>query len=283
MSARPIARPLFVLVLSSVLLIGCTQPSRQQAIERPDARVLALLELVLPTPLLLVGEQHDAPEHQALQADLVSALAERALLAALVLEMATEGLSTAGLPRTASEAQVRQALQWEAASSTWPWPVYAPVAMRAVRAGVPVMGGNLPRNAMGEAMKNSGLDQLLSPQMLAEQQHNIQQGHCGLLPERQLAPMARVQIARDQTLARTASQALQPGRTVLLVAGNQHVRRDLGVPQHLAPEVNFRVISAQVDAEETAVFPPDRADQVWVSPARPPHDYCAEFREQMGR
>ena len=93
--------------------------------------------------MLLLGEQHDAPEHQQLHQRFVQRLAEQGRLAALALEMAEQGVSTAGLPRDAPEAAVRSALRWD--EQGWPWPAYGPAVMAAIGAGVPVVGANLPR------------------------------------------------------------------------------------------------------------------------------------------
>lgn len=273
--------------LSATLLAGCGAAQPLHAATPPDSapanpgRTAAeLLAWLLPTPLLLVGEQHDAPEHQALQRELVHQLAASARLAALVLEMADQGVRTTGLPTDASEGQVRQALRWTNNGGGWPWPVYGPLVMAAVRAGVPVLGGNLPRGQMRAAMGDNALDQLLKPAALAQQQQDIREGHCGLLPEGQIAPMTRIQIARDRAMAETAVAASHAGQTVLLVAGNGHVRRDLGVPQHLPAGLGHRVVMAQAGP---APAPGDQADTVWPTPPRPPTDHCAEITKQMGR
>ncbi|MDB5945434.1 MAG: hypothetical protein JWQ33_460, partial [Ramlibacter sp.] len=63
-----------------------------------------------PADVLLLGEQHDAPGHQETHRRVVQALAARGRLAALALEMAERGVSTADLPPDASEATVRAAL-----------------------------------------------------------------------------------------------------------------------------------------------------------------------------
>lgn len=235
------------------------------------------------TPLLLLGEQHDAPEHQALQRATVQTLSQRGQLAALVLEMAEQGLQTTGLPRHASETEVRQALQWtDETRSGWPWAVYGPVVMAAVAAGVPVLGGNLPRAQMRGAMADSTLDLRLPPDALAQQRTQIREGHCQLLPEGQIAPMTRIQIARDRSLATVAVSALAPDKTVLLVAGNGHVRRDLGVPRHLPAGLPHHVVMAQAGSNATSP-PGHQADTVWNTPPRPPTDHCAALKQQMGR
>lgn len=245
---------------------------------RPPSTVPALLDRVMPTPLLMLGEQHDATEHQALQRDVVEALARRGQLAALVMEMVERGRSTQGLPSDADEARVREALGW-AEQSGWAWPVYGPVVMAAVRSGVPVIGGNLPRAQMRTAMGNTTLDGTVSDGVLQRQRDGIRDSHCGLLPESQIAPMTRIQLARDQTMAQAAVQAAIPGKTVVLVAGNGHVRRDLGVPLHLPPGVDHKVVMAQ--AGVAAAGAPPSADAVWTTAALAPRDHCAELKQQM--
>lgn len=263
------------------LLAGCAM-GPAPASESAQIAARELQQHLLPTPLLLLGEQHDAPEHQALQAALVLQLSTTHTLGALVIEMAEAGDSTAALSPSANEAATRQALRWDANRQAWPWAAYGPVIMAAVRAGVPVIGGNPPAAGMRAAMAASTLDSALPPSALAAQQHQIREGHCGLLPESQIAPMTRIQIARDQSLARTALSALQPGKTVLLVAGNQHVRRDLGVPAYLPagqPYRNVIALPAHLSPAESA----GQADRVWISPPLAPRDHCAEFRQQMQR
>ena len=244
-----------------------------------------MLERTMPTPLLLLGEQHDAPDHQRLQRELVRQMASRGELGAVVLEMAPRGRSTRGLKPDATESEVQAALDWAQANGGWPWLVYGPVVMAAVRAGVPVVGGNLPRSEMAAAMSNVDLDQLLGRDALMEQQANIRKGHCDLLPESQIAPMTRIQIARDQAMAQTAVQALQRAQTVLLVAGNEHVRRDLGIPRFLPLHQAYKVVQsrAQPNTLEDPVATTSHADLLWTSPPQPPRDYCADMKRQMSR
>jgi len=275
-------RPLLPAAALSLALLGaagCATPAPL------GAAAQARLATLLPADALLLGEQHDAPAHQQLQRQAVQWLAARGALAALALEMAEQGRSTAGLPRDASEADVQHALAWRDAG--WPWKTYRPVVMAAVRAGVPVLGANLPAARQREAMRDAALDARLPPAALAEQQQRVRDGHCGLLPESQIGPMTRVQIARDIAMADTVRAARQPGRTVLLVAGNGHVHRALGVPLHLPPDLTTKVLSAQsgqaqaaIDSEVTDTLPAHTsgADLLWPTPPVPPRDYCAELR-----
>ena len=232
------------LLLAAVLLGGCATPASVPQLSGVDA--------------LLLGEQHDAKAHPAWHERWVSTLAQRGQLAALALEMADRGASTVGLPATASEAQVQQALHWDAQG--WSWPRYAPAVMAAVHAGVPVLGANLPRPDQRAAMQDKGLDQLLPGPALKAQQLAVRIGHCELLPETQITPMTRIQIARDRSMAQTIASAVVPGKTVVLLAGSGHVEPDVGVPRHLPADVR----------SEAIVLPKEETGK----------DYCAELRHR---
>ncbi|MFP5467551.1 MAG: ChaN family lipoprotein [Gammaproteobacteria bacterium] len=260
------------LPVTPALLLALALPA---ACAAPDA-----LPDIPDAPLVLLGEQHDADEHQRLARAAVDRLASQGRLAALVIEMAEAGRDTRGLPPRASESQVRERLAWHGAG--WPWERYGPVVMAAVRTGVPVIGGNQPRTQMRAAMQDSALDQKLDAAAMALQRQAIERGHCGLVPASQLPGMVRIQIARDISLADTAMHALQPGQTVLVVAGSGHVRRDLGVPRHLDPALaqRVRVVWMRAGGEPA---PADQADATWATPAVPDKDHCAELRQQMGQ
>ncbi|MBP6578905.1 MAG: ChaN family lipoprotein [Acidovorax sp.] len=240
----------------------------------PSAQWPAQLESALPTDVLLLGEQHDAPDHQRLQRDTVQWLAARGRLAAVVLEMAERGHSTAALARDATEAQVQSALQWNDAA--WPWSAYGPVTMAAVRAGVPVLGGNLPRSAMAAATQETRWDNHLAAPARQQLLDALQDGHCGLLPATRLPAMARVQIARDASMALTAQEAVRPGQTVLLVAGGEHVLRHRGIPTHWPQNIRSKVASAHTEQAQAAIK--TGVDIVVATPPLPPHDACEALR-----
>jgi len=258
------------------LLAGCdTTPTVNPAGVAPGWG--RQMDALLPTDVLLLGEQHDATEHQRLQRDTVQRLAARGQLAAVVMEMAERGHGTAGLPASATPDQVRAALQWNDAA--WPWQAYGPVVMAAVAAGVPVLGGNLPRSAMRAAMQETQWDAHLPAAALQRQYTALREGHCGLLPESQIAPMARIQIARDASMAQTAQGALQRGKTVVLIAGAGHVHRSMGVPTHWPASVRAQVVVARAGAAAPVPAPGD-ADAVLDTAAAPARDACAELRQQ---
>ncbi len=304
-----------------------------EAATGPVANVAARVQSLLPLDALLLGEQHDAPDHQRIHREVIEALAARGQLAAVVIEMAMQGNSTASLANppsqggqggqgstggsinssspdgsSATETAVRAALKWD--EKAWPWAAYAPAIMAAVRAGVPVLGSNMPRSQMGAAMQQPDLDQRLSGPALKAQQQLIRAGHCNLLPESQISPMTRIQIARDVAMANAVVQAHEnakpvnptlsnaapsntappntalataaaAAKTVVLLAGSGHVDRTLGVPQHLPPSLKVKSVlmvagSASDAADRAADF-----DVVWSAAAVPPQDYCAGLKEKI--
>lgn len=260
------------LLLALLLLPGCAAlPSAPPPL---DAAWQAQLERWPAVDALLLGEQHDAAAHQRWQQGTVRWLAEHGRLAALVVEMADAGQGTDGLPPDAGAAQVRAALRWN--EDAWPWQRYAPVVMAAVAAGVPVRGGNLPRSRMRAAMQDAALDAHLPPAALALQREAIAEGHCGLLPQDRLMPMVRVQLARDASMAQAVLDARQSGRTVLLVAGFGHVRRDLGVPTWLPAWFTSKTAIAQAGKASSAIE--SEANYIHATPALAPQDYCAPLR-----
>lgn len=240
-----------------------------------DASRAERLQELLPADIILLGEQHDAADHQQVHRIVVAALAAKNSLAALALEMASQGQSTVALASNASEDAVRQALQWNNAG--WPWSAYGPAVMAAVRAGVPVIGANLPPAQLRQAMARTELDAVLAAPALKAQQQNIRTGHCDLLPESQIAPMTRVQIARDLAMADTLAKAVQAGKTVVLLAGGGHVDRSLGVPLHLAPGLKVKAVLIRPEIQTDLSESVSNFDAIWPAQAAPVVDYCAKF------
>lgn len=244
------------------------------------AQTTARLDALLPLDVLLLGEQHDAAQHQQIEQQVIANLATRGVLAAVALEMADAGVSTARLHPSSSEEQVRAALRWN--ENGWPWAAYGPAVMTAVQAGVPVMGANLPRAQMKASMADGKLDVLLPGPALKAQQQLIRLGHCNLLPESQITPMTRIQIARDISMAQTLVQVAVPGKVVVLLSGSGHTNRKLGVPQHLPATLKTKAVRLLAGTEAGGADSVDAFDVVWNTPALPETDYCAGLKEQIG-
>jgi uncharacterized iron-regulated protein len=151
--------------------------------------------------------------------------------------------------------------------------------MQAVRLGVPVVGANLPRSAMGAVMRDEQWDARVPAGVLADHRERMVGSHCGLLPASQVPGMARIQIARDARMAQTAERWLRPGKAVLLVAGAEHVKRDRGIPlfwpEALAQQAH--VVWMRAGAPHTSSQ--GVTDAIWATPATPKRDHCAEMAQ----
>ena len=281
-SSQAFMRPaLSSLALAAALFAaGCAHQSHTLTSDADWQQTLAQWR---DAKIIALGEQHDQVAHHQWEAQTVTLLAAQQRLSALVIEMAPAGGNTTSLPRSASDEQVRDALQWSQGGGAggWPWKDYGPMVMNAVRAGVPVLGGNLPRAQMKQIMGETRYDSHLPASGWQLQLDAIKDGHCGLLPESQFAPMARIQLARDEAMAGVTVAAVKnagPGQTVLLVAGRGHVRRDIGVPAWLPADLKSKVAIAQSDKAQDAINL--KADKLLTLTGNPSKDQCAELREQ---
>ena len=111
------------------------------------------------------------------------------------------------------------------------------------------------------------------PQALAELRRVIHSSHCGQLPDTQLAGMLSIQQQRDVRMGQALRDAPTPA---LLLAGNYHVRQDLGIPLHL--EGMTPVVVRLHEAGEPLPRA-DQADYLWLTPAAPEQDHCAQWQQ----
>jgi uncharacterized iron-regulated protein len=168
----------------------------------------------------------------------------------------------------------------------WRWPMHRPLVEAALAGGATISGGNFDRDlarrvvregaAAAPADLRTALDAVpWSPAQDEIVRDAIVDGHCGALPQDRVAPMALVQRLRDAALAQAMLRAGEP--RVVLIAGNGHVRSDLGVPHYLrAAGVAPKDIVALGFVEDGDTATPFDLQQVTRRVQRP--DPCAAFR-----
>jgi len=135
----------------------------------------------------------------------------------------------------------------QAGGNGWQWPLYRPVVALALRYELPLLAANLSRADAAKVVRGGldgvfpageqarlGLAGALPPDLVAAQTRALDDGHCGNFPRAMLPGMLSAQAARDAVMADT----LRPyaARGVVLIAGNGHVRRDIGVPRWLGAD-----------------------------------------------
>ena len=240
-----------------------------------------LVERLARASRVVVGEQHDNPDHHALQLWLSRELAAQRPQGSVLLEMLNPSQQVrvdqvraetrAGRPPL----DAIRALAWQPG---WDWAMYGALVRYQLRQPYPLLAANLDREEImriyqqrpalqGQASTAAAVQQRL--------QRDIRESHCGLLPESQVPAMLAVQQQRDRRMAEALLAAPRPS---LLLAGAFHARKDLGVPLHLADlgagQGNAVLMLAEVGRQVDASM----ADYVWFTAAQPEQDHCAKLR-----
>jgi uncharacterized iron-regulated protein len=206
--------------------------------------------------ILLLREVHDnAAQHRLRLAVLQRAL-DRGWRPAIVMEQLDIGRQ-GDIERARRERpdDPQHVIDLAGAGNTgWNWHFYRPYIALALQHRLPLLAGNLSRADAEKVVRNGyaavfdpqrltalGLDSPTPPLWQAGQEREIDEGHCHALPPTLLPGMARAQLARDAVMADVLEHQ-ETGAAVLL-AGNGHVRRDLGVPRWLAGGAARRTLS----------------------------------------
>jgi uncharacterized iron-regulated protein len=278
--------------LLAALMLACSlvawAPLRAQAsttpAQLPAAPAMAAERIDLDAaPLVLLGEVHDHPQQHAIRAEAFAELLARGALPALVLEQ-FDAHRQADIDRLRAQPGGIDAgaLIAQVGGPGWHWPFYKPFIELALRHDLPIVAANVGRDAARAVMRDGltahGFDAQLPEDLLATLGGMIERSHCGLIGAPLAQRMALAQVARDQSMARalTAHQM----RGAVLLAGNVHVRTDIGVPHWLTPDVRARSVAIGVveRGDATTAF-----DRRVVTPPHPRADPCADLRAPNAR
>ncbi len=238
-------------------------------------------ELALNKPVVLLGEVHDNAAQHALRLRAFKVLLASGARPALALEQfdrnrqADIDRALAQPPRPDADALIAAA----GGAKGWHWPFYRPFLELALRHDLPIVAANVPGNearaVMRDGLAASGFDPQVPDAVMQAHALQIQQGHCGQIDAATAGRMALAQVARDQFMARVLQA--HAGRGVVLLAGNGHVRTDIGAPRWLDPQTRQRseaIGVLEAGDEETAY---DR----WVhTAAQVRSDPCAAMTRQ---
>ncbi len=250
-----------------------------------------LLSELASADYLLIGEKHDNPDHHHLQNWLLTELLPNTKYN-LVFEMldysqqeAIAKLNTNTLPD-----EISGTAKFD--ESGWPSKFYTPLIQTGLAKGANLLAGNIPKTELMQIYK-TGFDELneirfktvgvIDGEPLKQLEQEIYDQHCGMLPKSQTAPMARIQIAKDASMAYSMNT---PGKSIL-IAGNYHVNKLNGVPKHLSeltPErktLVIQIIEVSDDYETVAMLNSEKlkqADYLWFTPRWTDKDYCDDMR-----
>lgn len=288
------------LTLALALAVGaCAAPGLPSS--QPPAQAAAIVDRAPPLPadvraadIVLLGEVHDNALQHRLRLRWLEALADAHPIAIALeqfdadrQEALDRALSLeAQAPLPVSDAPARARRVAEAAGfdfDGWDWELYRPVIELALRRGLPLVAANLSAAETARVARGEVPAAPLAPGWSAgdaeAMRTSIREGHCGLLPENAVGAMADAQRTRDARLARAVADArARTGLPVVLLAGNGHLRRDIGVPRYLeALRPSDRIVSVAL-LESEGALQPEPFDRVLRTRAQPREDPCAALR-----
>jgi len=245
---------------------------------------------------LLIGEKHDNPDHHQIEQLILESIAQPEQTR-IVFEMLNYQQNDALrlLSSDDSLSQIKTKLEWN--DKSWSWLDYGPLIQVGLIQQSEIIAGNLPRETL-LSIYQQGTAELSNsqrfstfgkiPESVRERiLTQVFDSHCQTMAKERLSPMVDIQIARDASMAFSLSDDLKATETAVLISGNFHNRKDLGVPLHLNildPKKNHTLVIALLEVEQDRIEPGDytsiaeSADYIWFTPKFSDQDYCAELR-----
>jgi uncharacterized iron-regulated protein len=246
-----------------------------------------LLDRMIASTFVLMGELHDNARHHARRAALLNDVGKPV---PIVVEHLPSGAAPALVANARGDdlLQVLQSAGFDARG--WRWPIHESVFAAIASSGHSLRGGNLSRElarrvalegpaALPDDLRRAIESAPLTAAATAALEQDLVDGHCGRLPVQQLPRMVWAQRGRDAAMAAALRNARTgPGQGVaVLLAGNAHVRRDYGVARMLVQaQPSARVLSIGF-LETGAALPPAAFDLAWITPGVQRSDPCAAF------
>lgn len=262
-----------------------------------------MLQDAVQSDYLLLGETHDNLLHHQYQKWIIDGVSAAGRSAAVSFEMITTGQSQqlAAHPPGSVEALIAILNQ---ANTTWGYERnYRQIFASVLKAGYAIHAASPDRETLmsiarqGEEQIPATIKAMMERSTLnAEQEagllEEIEQSHCGMLPEKMAATMVMTQRVKDAIM--TESLIQQSGVDVhILVAGSGHGRNDRAVPWYLRQEApNAKVVSIAWlevvddvdDIKEYAKYWGGNHlpfDYVWFTARVERSDPCEAFKKHM--
>jgi uncharacterized iron-regulated protein len=267
-----------------------------------------LKETVVQGGVVLAGDVHDNPKHHELRA-----LLGLGNYPAIVLEQLTRdqtpaldefAAKNAGKINEQSIDLFKAALDWD--KSGWAKYGYDPVIRAALLAQHPIFAGDAPQALIKKIASDGAaaipadmntklkLDVALGDKPDAASAAEIDEAHCGMIPKAAIPNMAVAQRYRDATLADTVIAAMEKHHSALLLAGNNHVRTDRGVPWYVRARTPAKKIlsimlleveDGKTEAEAYVPKDPDgkpAVDYIIFTPRAQRGDVCDGMKKKAG-
>jgi len=255
----------------------------------------ALMQAIDGYAIVLLGEVHDNASQHALRAATLRQWVAQGARPALAFEQFDrERQPDIERARRDRPGDADFLIAQAKGRDEWDWNFYRPFVALALEYDLPIVAANLSRrdamrvandgwSAVFDATTLKALDlDALPADFQRKHEDVIAAGHCNLLPRNALPAQARAQMARDIVMA----QSIRPyvGRGVVLLAGDGHVRRDIGVPFWLTTDERPRAVSIGLlerDDDASSVKAATQFDVVVITERAERTDPCAELARHL--
>jgi len=260
-----------------------------------DPNPTALMQAMQGHRVVLLGEVHDnAAQHTLRVAALRRLLANGARPAIAFEQFDRERQPDIDRARRERPGDANYLIAQAKGRDEWRWDFYRPFVALALQYDLPIVAANLSRDkamqvaidGWPEVFDARTRDELkldaLPADFRRKHEDAIAAGHCNLLRAEDLSSRARAQVARDIVMAR----AIRPyvDRGVVLLAGNGHVRRDIGVPFWLGADAVRDVLSIGVLERNDDTSPPEDVanfDAYVITERAARADPCKELAQRL--
>jgi uncharacterized iron-regulated protein len=263
---------------------------------------------VASADFVFLGEIHDNPDHHLLQARLLRAVTAAGRRPALAFEMldtdqqskVDAALATA--PRDPDA--LGRAVDWD--HSGWPeFRYYRPIFEAGLDAGLPVVAASLPRaktkelRTKGKEALDEGLrkrldrDEPIPKELVASMRAEMEEAHCGEMPDSWVDPLVLVQRAKDAKMAERMD-TVGAERGAVLISGKGHARADRGAPAIVAKDAPGKKVLAvaftevETDQRDPAAYHEDEGatgpapfDFLVFTPRTEREDQCEGMKKHM--
>jgi uncharacterized iron-regulated protein len=219
------------------------------------------------TTIYLLGEVHDNPKVHAQRFDLIEKLLSRDFRPVIAMEQFDRD-NQAALDQAMNSCKDADCVIQKAGGQGWEWNFYKPVIETALKRRLPIIAANLSskdamkivRDGFGaalspETLRDFNLYAPLKSDLFEQQRKAIDIGHCHTLPASAFTGMVNAQVARDVWMAKMIRENSTHG--LILLAGNGHMRKDIGVYHWLsrAERTRTQVIAYTEDENDTVAVP----------------------------
>lgn len=259
-----------------------------------DPKPAALAQAMQGQSIVLLGEVHDNAVQHTLRAAALRQLVVQGARPALAFEQFDrERQPDIERARRERSGDADYLIAQAKGRDEWRWDFYRPFVALALEYDLPIVAANLSRGgamrvaiegwpAVFDAATRSEfrLD-ALPADFRRKHEDAIAIGHCNLLAADALPARARAQMARDIVMARSIRPHVERG--VVLLAGNGHVRRDIGVPFWLTADERRSAVGIGVLERDDDSGPesPAQFDAYVITERAERADPCKDLAQQL--